>query len=183
MSSYDQTLLDEAPRATRAQLQEGYSVDLLEQPPRRAPSVRHPPPPQSPHPPPVPPVPVPVTPAIPETASREKLGSPVYAPTKPRTSFWRTRNGIITIFAIVLIVIGAVVGGAVGGTIKKTKNVDTTGTNESSSSGSSLPSSQSTPTHTGQGVSPGPSETASANPPTGTQNGQNSGGGTEFVNI
>ncbi|KAI9457858.1 hypothetical protein HD554DRAFT_2177548 [Boletus coccyginus] len=124
MSTYDQHLLDEAPKATRAQLQEGYSVDLLEQPPRRT-SVRSPPPqtPQPGH------VAVPLTP----DESGEKLSSPP-APLKARTSFWRTRNGVITVFVISLIVIGAVVGGAVGGTVKKsTNNGNATGVSSSSS--------------------------------------------------
>ncbi|KAH0834126.1 hypothetical protein J3R83DRAFT_11416, partial [Lanmaoa asiatica] len=135
MSSYDQNLLDEAPRATRAQLQEGYNVDLLEQPPRRMPSVRSPLP-QTPQPAPLT---VPLTPGIAETGLGEKLGAPTPAASKPRTSFWRSRNGIIAIVLIVLIVIGAVVGGAVGGTVKKSSNnsVSTTGTGSTSSSGSS----------------------------------------------
>ncbi|KAF9221787.1 hypothetical protein BS17DRAFT_243641 [Gyrodon lividus] len=110
MSSYDQNLLDEAPRATRAQMQEGYSVDLLEDRPRRSPSVRSPATPA--------PAVVPLTPGIAETGSREKLGSAAYTPAS-RQSFWRTRNGIITIVLIAVVIVGAVVGGAVGGTAGK----------------------------------------------------------------
>ncbi|KAF8439942.1 hypothetical protein L210DRAFT_2191943 [Boletus edulis BED1] len=159
MSSYDQSLLHEAPKATRAQLQEGYNVDLLaEQPVRRTPSMRNPPPSQSPQPPPVP---VPLTPAIPEAGSGEKFGSPVYPPTapKPRTSFWRTP-----------------VGGAVGGTIKKSNNktVDTTGINSTSSVTSSSLTSTAGTQDIANPTSSKP--TTSARPSSPTQTGQNTGG-------
>jgi len=133
MSSYDQTLLGDAPRATRAQLQEGYNVDLLEQPPRRTSSVRKPPPQIPAQLPPT----APLTPAIPETVPGEKFASAPYIPQapEPRTSFWRSRKGVITVVLIALIVIGAVVGGAVGGTVKKSSN-NTTGTNNPGTSGS-----------------------------------------------
>lgn len=140
MSSYDQNLLDEVPKATRAQLQvrsaflfffflawahariafqEGYNVDLLEQPPRRTPSTRNPPP-QALQAAPAP-VTVPLMQDAAENGSGEKFRAPTYPPSapKPHTSFWRTRNGIITIVLVVLVVIGAVVGGAVGGTVTK----------------------------------------------------------------
>jgi len=158
MSSYDQNLLDEVPKATRAQLQEGYNVDLLEQPPRRTSSVRKPPP-QTPQPPPGP---VPLTPGIAETGSGpgEKLVSPTHtsAAAKSPTSFWRTRKGVITVFIVVVIVIGAVVGGAVGGTVKKSNNntVGTTGTTGNTTSPTSSTSSTSTSTESAtQGIGGG----------------------------
>ncbi|KAF8840647.1 hypothetical protein BDN67DRAFT_626514 [Paxillus ammoniavirescens] len=134
MSSYDQNLLDEAPRATRAQLQEGYSVDLLEDRPRRSPSMRSP----------ATPAPttavVPLTPGIAETGSREKFGSAAPA---SRLSFWRTRNGIITIVVIAVVIVGAVVGGAVGGTVGKSSSNNnlggSTGTSGDKSSSLTVP--------------------------------------------
>jgi len=154
MSSYDQNLLDEAPRATRAQLQEGYSVDLLEDRPRRSASMRSP----------ATPAPttavVPLTPGIAETGSREKFGSATPA---SRQSFWRTRNGIITIVVIAVVIIGAVVGGAVGGTAgKKSSNNntgDSTGTSGDKTSSLTVPSttasSSTTPSVNSQGVGGG----------------------------
>ena len=72
------------------------------------------------------PVPIPLAPAIADAGSGEKLGSAASAPaaTTSHTSFWRSRNGIITIVVVILIVIGAVVGGATGGTIKKSSNAN-----------------------------------------------------------
>ncbi|KIK98382.1 hypothetical protein PAXRUDRAFT_823935 [Paxillus rubicundulus Ve08.2h10] len=129
MSSYDQNLLDEAPRATRAQLQEGYSVDLLEDRPRRSLSMRKP----------ATPAPtaaiVPLTPGIAETGSREKISSATPA---SRLSFWRTRNGIITIVIIALVIIGAVVGGAVGGTAGKNSSNNLEGSTGSSGADTSV---------------------------------------------
>ena len=97
-----------------------------------------PPLPQIPYPAPVT---APFVPAIAETSSGEKIGSPAYTTAAPtsKPSFWRTRNGVITIFVILLIVIGAVVGGAVGGTVKKSSNnsVQSTGSQSISLSGSS----------------------------------------------
>ncbi|KAG9310896.1 hypothetical protein JVU11DRAFT_8754 [Chiua virens] len=156
MSSYDQNLLDEAPKATRAQLQ-GYNVDLLEQPPRRTPSMRTPAP-QTPYPQSRTPVPLPLTPGIPETNSKEKFSSPAYTsksaePT--RTSFWRTRNGIITIAILILVVVGAAVGGAVGGTVgKKTSSKAVTPSSSAASKSTSAPSTTTpSPPSTGSGGS------------------------------
>lgn len=64
---------------------------------------------------------IPLTPGIAETGSKEKFGSAAYV-SPSRTSFWRTRNGIITIVVIALVIVGAVVGGAVGGTVGKKSN-------------------------------------------------------------
>jgi len=145
-------------------LQEGYSVDLLEQPPRRTPTLRNPPPPQLPQPAQQ----ILLTPGIAETGSGEKIGPPVYTPEAPKsqTSFWRTRNGVITVFVIVLIVIGAVVGGAVGGTVKKSNNnnVQTTGTDGVSSS----PSTSSTATESGTQAIAEPNRPTQSNSPVST---------------
>ncbi|KAI6118421.1 hypothetical protein F5141DRAFT_1290407 [Pisolithus sp. B1] len=141
-SSYDQNLLVDAPQASRAQLREGYNVDILEGGrPRRSPSVRSPAGSATPAPPaaaPPPPVPQgPLVLAAAENGSKEQFvqSSGVYA-SKPPTGFWRSRNGIITFIVIILVVIGAVVGGAVGGTTKKAPA-------RSSSSSSAAPSASS----------------------------------------
>lgn len=108
--AYDQNLLDEAPAATRAQRQEGYKVDLLDDRPTRPASTQ----------PLKPPQPIPSDTDV-ETSSltQEKVpGAATYA-SRPTQSFWRTRNGKITLFVIAIVVIGAVVGGAVGGTVGK----------------------------------------------------------------
>lgn len=116
-SSYDQNLLVDAPQATRAQLREGYNVDLLDSSrPGPADST-------TPAPPVAPPPPMPQAPLMPaatENGSKEPFveSGGVYA-SKPRTGFWRSRKGIITVVVIIVVVIGAVVGGAVGGTTKK----------------------------------------------------------------
>jgi len=172
MSSYDQNLLGEAPRATRAQLQQGYSVDLLEQPaepPRRTPSLRSP----TPHVPQSGPaaIAVPLTPAIPENSSGEKFDSPVPLPTsKPKTSFWRTRNGIITLAVLALVVIGAVVGGAVGGTVGKKSNNTIAATNSTSSHSTVVPASTTAPATAP--VASVPATTEGAGQASGTQQNQ-----------
>ncbi|KAI6118420.1 hypothetical protein F5141DRAFT_618358 [Pisolithus sp. B1] len=139
---YDQNLLVDAPEASRAQLQEGYNVNILEGGrTQRSPSVRSPVGSATPAPPP--PVPQgPLVLAAAENGSKEQFveSGGAYA-SKPRTGFWRSRNGTITIFVIILVVIGAVVGGAVGGTAKKAP-VNSTGI--SNSTPSSSPSSSST---------------------------------------
>ncbi|KAI5991188.1 hypothetical protein EDD15DRAFT_933345 [Pisolithus albus] len=118
-NNYDQNLLVDAPEASRAQLREGYDVDLLEsRPPQRSQSVRISPMGAAT---PAPPPPVPQVPLVLAGAgngSKEQFVG-AYA-SKPPTGFWRSRNGIITAIVIILVVIGAVVGGAVGATTKKT---------------------------------------------------------------
>ncbi|EIM84371.1 uncharacterized protein STEHIDRAFT_132732 [Stereum hirsutum FP-91666 SS1] len=128
-SSYDQSLLANAPEVTRAEKQEGYNVDLLEEGrPRGA-----------------------ASPAIahtsdnldPSSTSRAFEGpgprgaggytrtldsDPTTYPANGTTNlgtkrpWYRTRTGIIAIVIIVLVIIGAVVGGAVGGTRHKSSN-------------------------------------------------------------
>ncbi|KAI6118928.1 hypothetical protein EDD16DRAFT_970939 [Pisolithus croceorrhizus] len=124
-SGYDQSLLVDAPQASRAQLREGYNVDILEGGrSRRSPSVRSPAGSATPAPPaaaPPPPVPQgPLVLAAAENGSKEQfVRSSGVSTSKPSTGFWRSRNGIITVIVIILVVIGAVVGGGVGGTTKK----------------------------------------------------------------
>jgi len=102
--SYDENLLAAAPVATKAELQEGYNVDILS--PNR---------PATTAPAPAPLAPPAASATVLEngsrTASREKLGA--YAPPVP---WWRTAKGAVIIAVVVLVVIGAVVGAAVGAT-------------------------------------------------------------------
>lgn len=109
--AYDQNLLDAAPAATRAQRQEGYNVDLLDDRPTRPVSTQ----------PLTLPQPLPSDTDV-ESSSlvqeKDVPGAATYT-SRPTQSFWRTRNGKITIFVIAIVVIGAVVGGAVGGTVGK----------------------------------------------------------------
>lgn len=146
--AYDQNLLDEAPVATRAQRQEGYNVDLLDDRPTRPTSTQ--------------PLRLPQT--IPSdtdvessSLTREKIvpvaGAATYA-SHPTQSFWRTRNGKITIFVIAIVVIGAVVGGAVGGTVGKIGSNDNT---PSRNATSASPTSSSN----GTGVTPITTESSS----------------------
>ncbi|KAJ8585653.1 hypothetical protein M405DRAFT_865233 [Rhizopogon salebrosus TDB-379] len=145
--AYDQALLDEAPAATRAQRQEGYNVDLLDSRPTRPLSTQ-----------PFQPSPPPIAPRDIESFSKENIVPPTYAQKSTR-SFWRSRNGVITMFVIAVVVLGAVIGGAVGGTVGKNSNnnVSPTATAgiqpdpsfaSSPTSSSSPPPTSSTPTPT-----------------------------------
>ncbi|KAG1751756.1 hypothetical protein EDB19DRAFT_2035786 [Suillus lakei] len=134
--AYDQNLLDEAPVATRAQRQEGYNVDLLDDRPTRPASTQ-----------PLKPQTFPGdTDVESSSVTQEKIipGNASYA-SRPAQSFWRTRNGKITIFIVAIVVLGAVVGGAVGGTVGKIgSNNNTPSSNAISSEISNIPSSTST---------------------------------------
>jgi hypothetical protein len=103
---YDENLLKAAPAATKAEMQEGYNVDLLNQT-RNRPETRSR-----------------TTPAATASSSDPELAA---AKPPPRSvSFWGTNKGRYVILFIVIVVIGAVVGGAVGGTRKSKKNVSIT---------------------------------------------------------
>ncbi|KAJ8085903.1 hypothetical protein PM082_004722 [Marasmius tenuissimus] len=146
MSSYDHTLLGDAPAVTKQMrqvrfsdqstlwidanetiiIQEGYNPDLLQsQPPQNQHQHQ-----QIPH--------------NDNTHPNEKSLS--------RKPFWQTTKGIIIIAVVILVVIGAVVGGAVGGTVGKDKH----GSGNSTASGGGDNSTNST---TGNSTS---SATASA---------------------
>ncbi|KIM53341.1 hypothetical protein SCLCIDRAFT_1158135 [Scleroderma citrinum Foug A] len=181
--SYDQNLLDEAPRATRAQLQGGYDVDLLDDRPQRSQSVRSPVPlaaPSSGVPPPI----ATATPAIPENISKENFASAesggVYTPAAKRP-FWRTPKGIIILAAVaIVIIVAAVVGGVVGGSKKSSNTSSSTAvapatTSDTTNITSKLP-------FGGGGQQTSASEAPIATPSTGsggssTSSGSNSGGG------
>ncbi|KAG1809258.1 hypothetical protein EV424DRAFT_1350042 [Suillus variegatus] len=153
--AYDQNLLDAAPAATRAQRQEGYNVDLLDDRPTRPVSTQ----------PLTLPQPIPSDTDVESSSLVQEKDVPgaaaaTYA-SHPTKSFWRTRNGKITIFVIAIVVIGAIVGGAVGGTVGKissnNKAPQSVPSGSPTSSGSSTSSSNETPATsatTDAGVSP-----------------------------
>ncbi|KAG1750437.1 uncharacterized protein EDB91DRAFT_1244022 [Suillus paluster] len=151
---YDQNLLDEAPAATRAQRQEGYNVDLLDDRPNRPLSTQplQTPPPQITH-----------RDTDVESNSQEKVVPGAVTNASPPTkSFWRRRNGIITIFVIVVVVLGAVIGGAVGGTVGK--HSSTTSTNAASTT---IPGVQPTSSAASGGAAPATDTPTAAQPTAG----------------
>ncbi|KAI6023219.1 hypothetical protein PISMIDRAFT_153783, partial [Pisolithus microcarpus 441] len=121
--SYDRNLSIDAPRPP-ARLWPGYDVSLLEGgQPQHSQYIQGLSGPVTSTPPTAPPHPVHQGPQVLAGAENGSKGQFVesdgaYA-SKPRTGFWRSRKGIITIVVIILIAIGAVVGGAVGGTTSK----------------------------------------------------------------
>ncbi|KAF8809970.1 hypothetical protein BYT27DRAFT_7187300 [Phlegmacium glaucopus] len=102
MSHYDESLLASAPKATKAQLQDGYNPDLLVE--KNSSSV-------------------PASVIDPEAANHHanavgREEGAVLPPTK-KLPFHHTQKGIIVIVVLVVIIIAVVVGGAVGGTRAK----------------------------------------------------------------
>ncbi|KAG2112606.1 uncharacterized protein F5147DRAFT_771147 [Suillus discolor] len=156
--AYDQNLLDAAPAATRAQRQEGYNVDLLDERPTRPTSTQ----------PLTLPQPIPSDTDV-ESSSlvqeKDVPGAATHA-SHPPQSFWRTRNGKITIFVIAIVVIGAIVGGAVGGTVGKISS-----NNNAPPSSGETPATSTSATNTDAGVAPDTStqQPVSSNPATPTR--------------
>ncbi|KJA26537.1 hypothetical protein HYPSUDRAFT_75351 [Hypholoma sublateritium FD-334 SS-4] len=134
-SPYDQSLLASAPAATRAQMQDGYNPDILNEKP--------------------------AAPTPPASNSRQNLEAYGNGSTTPalaqegayvspsKTPFYRTKKGIIVILVVLAVIIGAVVGGAVGGTRKKKTD---TGVQVGTSTGNST---------AGEGVSGGAGNSSS----------------------
>jgi len=98
MPSYDESLLAKAPKATKAQLQDGYNPDLLVEktsstPPASAAAT-----------------------VDPELANRVPTPQSSSAPlTKKKVPFYATKKGIAIIVVLVIaVIIAAVVGGVVG---------------------------------------------------------------------
>ncbi|KIL64358.1 hypothetical protein M378DRAFT_11558 [Amanita muscaria Koide BX008] len=164
MGSYDESLLRDAPVATRKQLQEGYTTDLLAS--HRSLNRT-----QSP-------LPDGATAAIPPTALRADLEqgqrsqdgfnhytplSEKAIPSSNRIPFWRTTKGIIIIAVLAIIIVGVVVGAAVGTTVHKSQSVTTTNTSNSTTTPapSNTTSNGQGSGDSGAGVGSGPS-TASA---------------------
>jgi hypothetical protein len=108
---------------------------------------------------PLQPSPPPIAPRDIESFSKENIVPPTYAQKSTR-SFWRSRNGVITMFVITVVVLGAVIGGAVGGTVGKNSNNNVSptagiqpGPASSPTSSSSPPPTSSAPTPTGGSLS------------------------------
>ncbi|KAG5352506.1 hypothetical protein C0989_001991 [Termitomyces sp. Mn162] len=120
---YDEALLAAAPATTKAQLQEGYSTDLLNPPQRDS----------------APPISSTQVDAEHGLAHKEYNG----VGNKP-TPFFRTGKGKITILILVIVVLAAIIGGAVGGTQnhKNNSDVEKAGLGESSTSSSASVMSQ-----------------------------------------
>ncbi|KAG7085876.1 hypothetical protein E1B28_003409 [Marasmius oreades] len=99
---YDQSLLAEAPKATKQMRQEGYNPDILKKNENANRDLER---------------------GLGTGASKERLAGtstprPSLTPTPtPRSPpFYRTKKGVIVIVIATLVVLGAVIGGAVGGT-------------------------------------------------------------------
>ncbi|TFK50578.1 hypothetical protein OE88DRAFT_269911 [Heliocybe sulcata] len=149
-TGYDERLLASAPAATRAEKQEGYNIDLLDEEPSRAgrASTTHD------H-----------TggyvqgnrysgaASAPDTPSLEEKPGPL---SRGRTPWWRTATGIAVLVILSLIIVGAVVGGAVGGSLGSRKSQNDLAEGSSSSSAStqskSVPNASSTVQPSGIGL-------------------------------
>jgi len=132
-AGYDRTLLSSVPDPTRAEKQEGYNVDLLDEgrdrrvptPPNGAPTSEH-------HGGST----MGYSPGARSYARKEENAALTgHETVVTKVPWYRTRRSMIGIALIVLVVIGAVVGGVVGGTQsgKKHNNSATTSKNSSSS--------------------------------------------------
>jgi len=140
MPSYDEKLLASAPKATKAQLQDGYNSDLLAEKPS--------------------------TQAVdPEAANR--IQTPVqgqeFTPfTKKKGPFYTTKKGIIIIVVLVVaVIIAAVVGGVVGSRNKSQNSVAGADENGSGSRSTSSASSSAS-SSVAQGFEPNTSIAGSA---------------------
>ncbi|KAH9170723.1 hypothetical protein EDB89DRAFT_1976537 [Lactarius sanguifluus] len=154
LGGYDHTLLSSVPGPTRAEKQEGYNVDLLEESrDRRAPS-----PPTngaaSDHNGTL----LDYSPGAIGLARKEDPTTAAtndYEPVEKRVPWYRTRKGLIGIVVVVLVVIAAAVGGGVGGTRHSSNSSDnnnatTNGVGQSANSvtpslGEGSPASSTTP--------------------------------------
>ncbi|KAI0370976.1 hypothetical protein BV20DRAFT_966086 [Pilatotrama ljubarskyi] len=99
--AYDERLLASAPAASRAEKQEGYDIDLLDDRHHGARGVSTTPPP---------------VPILASNHAKAEVGGYTYA-SRPATPWYKTRKWVIICVLGGLVVIGAIVGGAVGGTV------------------------------------------------------------------
>ncbi|KAI9461948.1 hypothetical protein BJY52DRAFT_1185294 [Lactarius psammicola] len=164
LASYDRSLLSSVPGPTRAEKQEGYNVDLLEEGrDRRAPSP-------------------PTNGAAsdhngtlldysPGAMSYARKDGPTtttndYEPIEKRVPWYRTRKGIIGIVMALLVIIAAAVGGGVGGTRHSSKSASSNNATTTSGVG------QSASNGTEQGVGESNSTSTSTLPPSSNTLGQ-----------
>jgi len=124
-AEYDANLLASAPKATKEQLQSGYTTDLLKPKPksRRTRDLE-----------------------AGQVDQKNTESSPAPSKIAP-VPFYRSRKGIIVISIVVIVVLGAVIGGAVGATQGKKAHAvpDSSGqygqTQSATSATSAIPSS------------------------------------------
>ncbi|KAI0742535.1 hypothetical protein C8Q80DRAFT_1189131 [Daedaleopsis nitida] len=114
--NYDERLLASAPVATRAEKQEGYNIDLLDNDAK--PNVRS----TSATPPPA-------VSGLSADRSQAEAGGYAYAPghngyasTAPSTPWYKTRKWLIIFLIGGIAAVAAIVGGAVGGTVGHSKS-------------------------------------------------------------
>ncbi|KAI0270576.1 hypothetical protein BC834DRAFT_967341 [Gloeopeniophorella convolvens] len=112
VASYDHSLLSAVPDPTRAEKQEGYNVDLLEEG-RNGRAATPPPPAASEH---GQGAPFDYSPGAVGYARNGSSTQDLPEPVKPKTPWYRTKYGIIGIIVALLVIIAAAVGGGVGGT-------------------------------------------------------------------
>ncbi|KAL1937959.1 hypothetical protein VTO73DRAFT_12709 [Trametes versicolor] len=98
--AYDERLLASAPAATRAEKQEGYNIDLLDD--RHAAPTSHTPPP---------------VPVLSANHTKAEAGGYAYPP-PARLPWYKTRKWIFIMALGTVVVLAAVIGGAVGGTYR-----------------------------------------------------------------
>jgi len=142
---YDQNLLADAPAATKAQLQEGYTTDLLNPNHGKA-----------------------TPPLLASQADPERglVNKEYNGHASPRPlPFWRTKKGLIIIAIAAVVIIAVVVGGAVGGSKHKKTNLNTGPQTPDSSNGGTNGQQEGTPTNTSSHV-PDPSPSPPPSPAT-----------------
>lgn len=135
-TAYDSTLLSSVPDPTRAERQEGYNVDLLDERPDRSP-------------------PAPAPDRQPLTDGYSAGAAVAYAHkegqlgngaerTGAKGPWYRTRWGITAIVIVIVLIVAGAVGGAVGGSHhnpSKSRNDTSNGGNGSVGTGSNSPTS------------------------------------------
>ncbi|KAH9953613.1 hypothetical protein BC827DRAFT_1159165 [Russula dissimulans] len=113
-ASYDRTLLSSVPDPTRAEKQEGYNVDLLDEGSAPSPPKAVPPATSEGHAAPT--SAVGYSPGAVSYARKEEAVANGHEPVVAKVPWYRKKWGIALIVVVVLLVIGGAVGGAVGGT-------------------------------------------------------------------
>jgi hypothetical protein len=151
MASYDSTLLASAPAATKTQLQEGYTTDLLEKPTASPAHSR---------------------PDL-HDGRDSTSGTPnhqrdlerqqAFAAAPPtKVPWYRTTKGLIILAVAFVVIIAAAVGGGVGGSKKKHNNSDATvqgaGGGGASQGGAGAPAGNSTTAASGSSTTDAPSQ-------------------------